>query len=84
MTGSDIDLYPGLLRSMLTAVHVAMPRILSNTLSNVSATILQKISARKSRSRAGIKGAGRGVGMFVKGRLELAILPCSLHRHVLW
>jgi hypothetical protein len=83
MTGSDIDLYPGLLRSMLTAVHVAMPGILSNTLSNVSATILHKISARKSRSRAGIKGAGRGVGMIVKGGLEFAILPCSLHRHVL-
>jgi hypothetical protein len=30
MIGSDIDLWPGLRGSMLTAVHAVVPRILAN------------------------------------------------------
>jgi hypothetical protein len=78
MTGSGIDLYPGLRSSMLTAVHGEVPKILAKILQGISsrgdfpATRFrgQKISPHESRSRAGIKGPGRGVGMFVKDGLE--------------
>jgi hypothetical protein len=47
MTGSGIDLYPGLRSSMLTAVHGAVPKILAKILQEISPQ--QDFAARRFR-----------------------------------